>query len=199
MTGIPITRVDVGAEKADAIRRAVRAVDRMPKGGRLAQPDNADAFLAFLSDPEVYAPIYSLPRPLTLDAVTEFIADHARQRDRGEGLLFVTVEADGSISGYSDVQVWPDWAAGELGGGMRSDRQSRGEGAKGAAVSFGWMFETLGLQLICETAAPDNVRSARLLDGLGFARKGEVESRRSDGSTRRSLVWEMRRSDWPGL
>ena len=68
----------------------------------------------------------------------------------------------------------------------------------GAAESFGWMFEALGLGLICETAALDNVATQRLLDGLGFRRMGEVTSLRSDGTSRASLVWEMTRSEWEG-
>ena len=58
------------------------------------------------------------------------------------------------------------------------------------------MFGTLGLSLLCETAALDNVATQRLLDGLGFQRMGEVTSTRSDGTTRASLVWEMTRADW---
>ena len=58
------------------------------------------------------------------------------------------------------------------------------------------MFDVLGLELICSTAALDNVRTARMLDGLGFTRMGEVESTRPDGSVRRSLVWEMSRAEW---
>jgi RimJ/RimL family protein N-acetyltransferase len=58
------------------------------------------------------------------------------------------------------------------------------------------MFQALGLDLICSTASLDNVRTARLLDHLGFERMGEVESKRPDGSTRASLVWEVSREAW---
>ena len=58
------------------------------------------------------------------------------------------------------------------------------------------MFTHLGLDLICETAAPDNIRTAQLLDHLGFRRMGEIVSQRPDGTTRPSLVWEMRREEW---
>ncbi len=58
------------------------------------------------------------------------------------------------------------------------------------------MFETLGLDLICETASLDNHRTAHLLDGLGFQRLGEIESQRADGTTRPSLVWEISRAEW---
>jgi len=35
-----------------------------------------------------------------------------------------------------------------------------------------------------------------MLDGMGFARMGQVTSTRPDGTTRASLVWEMTRADW---
>lgn len=196
---IPLTRRPAGEARAAEIRAAVRTAEAMPSSGassRLARPEDAAALHAFFSDPAVHAPIYSLPRPLTEATVRAFIEEHLVLRERGEGLLFISLDEAGAIAGYSDVQIWPDWAAGELAGGLRPDRQSAGRGAAGAMASFDWMFDTLGLELICETAALDNVRTARLLDAMGFERKGEVESTRPDGTVRRSLVWELDRETW---
>jgi RimJ/RimL family protein N-acetyltransferase len=197
---IPITRIDMPSERTDAIRQAVRAAASLPVEGaglsRRATHDDAPALRAFLSDPGVHAPIYSLPVPLNEATVRTFIEEHGRQAEAGEGLLFVREDAAGEVVGYSDIQVWSQWGAGELGGALHPVLQSQGAGARGAAASFDWMFETLGLELICETAAPDNVRTARLLDGLGFERMGEVTSTRPDGTTRASLVWEISRQAW---
>jgi len=197
---LPITRRDMGDQRSEAIRQAVRSAGSLPVEGagrsRRATEDDARALLAFLSDPGVHAPIYSLPVPLNEASVQTFIEEHARQAAAGEGLLFVREDAAGAIVGYSDIQVWPHWGAGELGGALHPSLQSQGAGARGAAATFGWMFETLGLELICETAAPDNVRTARLLDALGFQRMSEVTSTRPDGTTRPSLVWEISRQAW---
>ncbi len=199
MADIPLTRDIVDAAQAHAIRANVRTVEAFPSGGRLAALDDVEDLLAFFSDPSLFAPIYSLPRPLNLETVRAFIQDHLRERERGEGLLVIRHDEAGCISAYSDFQIWPQWAAGELGGGMRADRQSRGEGGKGAAASFTWMFEALGLDLICATAALDNIRTAKMLDHLGFRRMGEIISERPDGTTRPSLVWEVTREEWPAL
>lgn len=199
MAGIPLTRTEVSQEREAAIRAAVRAQTGLPgveSGSRLAQLEDAPAVFRFLSDPAVFAPIYSLPRPLTEDTVRDWIAGHLAEREQGTGLLFIREDAAGEVTGYSDFQIWPQWAAGELGGALRADLQSKGQGAAGAKNSFTWMFEALGLDLICSTASLDNVRTARLLDHLGFERKGEIESKRPDGSTRASLVWEVTRSAW---
>ncbi len=196
---IPITRELVSSERSKLIRRAVQGTTAMPSatdGSRLAQPSDAEAFLEFLQDPAIHAPIYTLPRPLTLSSLEDFISDHLEQRERGEGLLFLNFDEAGCLTGYTDLIIWPGWAAGELGGAVHPDLQGQRRGVEGAKTGFNWMFEVLQLDLICETAAPDNIRSARLLDGLGFTRKGEVTSHRPDGGTRASLVWEISRKDW---
>jgi len=201
MAGIPITREMVSEVKAEAIRAAVRGAQSLPSGtstSRLAQPGDAAELLAFLSDPAIHAPIYSLPQPLNLETVTAWIEQHLKERDAGEGLLFLRMDGEQQIAGYSDLQIWPQWAAAELGGAIRPDMQNRGAGGAGAKTMFDWMFEKLGLELICETAALDNIRTAKLLDHLGFKRMGEIQSTRADGTTRPSLVWEVTRGDWFG-
>jgi len=131
-----------------------------------------------------------------VEAIREFIGDHIEQHERGEGLLFLNFDETGAIGGYIDIVIWPEWAAGELGGAVGKQRQGQRRGIEGARLGFDWLFDELGLELICETAALDNIRTAKLLDGLGFRRKGEIVSQRSDGSTRASLVWEVSRLEW---
>ena len=199
MSNIPITRTPVPQAKSAAIRAAVAAATSLPsdnESSQLATLADAALFHDFLSDPQIHAPIYTLPRPLTVESVRAFIADHQQQRERGCGLLFLNFDDQGRIGGYSDICIWPEWAAGELGGALHPDRQGERRGVEGARQSFAWMFDTLGLDLICETAALDNHRTAHLLDGLGFRRMGEIASQRADGTTRPSLVWEITRAEW---
>ena len=192
---LPLTRNAVSPGTAEAIRAAVRASTQMGES-RLARLEDAGGLFALLSDPLVHAPIYTLPRPLTEASVAAFIAMHFEERAAGEGLLFVREGEGGQVMGYSDVQVWPDWGAGELGGALHPSLHGKGAGGRGAAASFAWMFEALGLDLLCETAALDNVPTQRMLDGLGFRRMGETLSTRPDGTTRASLVWEMTLAEW---
>jgi RimJ/RimL family protein N-acetyltransferase len=199
MTSIPITRNPVPEEKAAAIRSAVTnstSITTENDSSRLAQVTDAAIFYEFLSDPQIHAPIYTLPNPLTIEAVRDFIADHQLQREQGSGLLLLNFDDQGRIGGYTDICIWPEWAAGELGGAVHPDRQGKRRGIEGARLSFDWMFDVLGLELICETASLDNHRTAHLLDGLGFRRMGEIVSRRDDGTTRPSLVWEVSRAEW---
>ena len=83
--------------------------------------------------------------------------------------------AAGEVAGYSRITVWPDRSAAELAGAMRADLQGRGQGGPGMAHSFGWIFETLGVRLMCLTAALDNIRVQKGIDGAGFVRVAVVQ------------------------
>ncbi len=117
-------------------------------------------------------------------------------RQAGECILAVNLDEAGGVAGYSRFTVWPERSSAELAGARRADLQNSGAGRQGVAQSIAWMFETLGVRLIGLTAALDNVRSAAAIDGAGFTRMGEVESVRPDGTTRRSIYWELTRDEW---
>ncbi|MCI4645664.1 MAG: GNAT family N-acetyltransferase [Hyphomonadaceae bacterium] len=196
---IPLTRNAVPEARAEAIRAAVRAISALPGDtapASPARPEDAPALLAFFSDPAVSAPIYSIPRPLTLENVAAYIRGHQAGQADGVSALLLRKDEAGEVIGYSEFHFWPQWAAGELGGALHPRLQSQGAGGRGALATFDWMFEALDLDLICETSALDNVRTAKLLERIGFQKKGELLSTRPDGTTRPSIVWELTREDW---
>ena len=198
MSAPPKTVLHAPDTEAEAIRRAVRTVDVSTLGpGRVrADLSHVTGLVALLSDPQVSDPIYDLPRPIGKDSVTRWVAEAQAQALAGEGLLILTLDAKGEVNGYSKITVWPERASGELAGAVRADAQNRGQGGPGAAHTFGWMFETLGVRLIGLTAALDNVRSAKLIEAAGFVPMGEREAKRPDGSVRISRYWELTRDEW---
>jgi RimJ/RimL family protein N-acetyltransferase len=198
MSAPPKTVLHASEAEAEAIRRAVRTVDVATLGPRRVRADlsHVAGLVSLLSDPRVSDPIYDLPRPIGEDSVTRWVAEAQAQALAGEGLLILTLDGKGEVSGYSKISVWPERASGELAGAMRADAQNRGQGGPGAAHTFGWMFETLGLRLIGLTAALDNVRSAKLIEAAGFVPMGEREAKRPDGSVRVSRYWELTRDQW---
>ncbi|MFN3214479.1 MAG: GNAT family N-acetyltransferase [Henriciella sp.] len=199
MGELPLTRNKTRPEHEAAIRDAVRSVDFVPgppSTARLASLSDAEALYEFLSDPEIHGPIYTLPRPLTVETVGGFIEQKFEERARGEGLLFVRFNDADEVIGYSDFEVWPEWGAGDLGGALRKDQQGQGAGLRGLISSFTWMFEALKLDLIFATGALDNVRTGHMMERVGMVHKGEVTSQRPDGTTRQSNVWEIERAAW---
>lgn len=198
MSAPPKTVLHASKAEAEAIRRAVRQADPKTLGpGRVtAEMRHAPGLVKLLADERVSGPIYDLPRPITEASVTRWVAEAQAQRLAGEGLLFLNLDEAGEIAGYSKITVWPERSSAELAGAMRADRQGQGQGGSGAAHTFGWIFETLGVRLMCLTAALDNIRSAKLIEAAGFVPMGERESTRPDGTTRRSLYWELTRDAW---
>lgn len=199
MSELPVTRMRVSAARQALIRDSVRQAEGIPFGtfpSRLAGLEDAQAFLTFLEDPAIHEPIYNLPKPLNIASVTAFIEHKLDARTAGDGLLFLRFDEAGEVVGYSEIDLWPEWGAGDLGGALRPDQQGKRAGVDGARQTFTWMFNTLHLDLIVATGALDNVRTARMLDGLGFARMGEMTNRRPDGTQRPSIIWEMKRDAW---
>lgn len=198
MSAPPKTVLHADEAEAEAIRQAVRSADPASLGpGRAhAEMKHVPGLVELLADPRVSAPIYDLPRPIGADSVTRWVAECQAQHLAGEGLLFVTLDEHGKVAGYSHIVVWPERASAELAGALRADLQSRGQGSAGMAHTFGWIFETLGVRLMCLTAALDNVRSIKGIDHAGFRRMGERDVVRPDGTTRKSVYWELTRDEW---
>jgi RimJ/RimL family protein N-acetyltransferase len=194
----PKTVIHASEEEADAIRDAVRNCDPRSLGmGRAhVEMKHVPGLVELLSDPAVSDPIYDLPRPINADSITRWVAEGQAQRLAGEGLLFVTLDEHGKVAGYSHIHVWPERSAAELAGAIRADMQNRGQGGVGMARTFGWIFETLGVRMMCLTAALDNVRSQKGIDAAGFRRMGERDAVRPDGTIRRSVYWEKTADEW---
>ena len=195
MSAPPKTVLTATPEEAAAIRAVVRAA----QGRTLAGPEHVDGLLKLFLDPEVSDPIYDLPRPFTRESVAAWVAESEALRQAGRCLLGVTLDEAGEVASYSRITVWPERASAELAGARRADLQNSGQGRAGVAHATAWMFEVLGVRLIGLTAALDNIRSARAIDGAGFVRMGERDGVRPDGTVRRSIYWEMTREAWREL
>jgi RimJ/RimL family protein N-acetyltransferase len=195
MSAPPITVLQASPEEDEAIRKAVRGAGAQ-FGLTIAGPEHVPGLLALLSDPKVSDPIYDLPRPFTQESVARWVADSEALRQKGECILSVSLDEAGQVAGYSRFTIWPDRSSAELAGARRADLQNTHGGKAGVARSIAFMFEHLGVRLIALTAALDNVRSAASIDAAGFKRMGEVESVRPDGTTRRSIYWELTREEW---
>lgn len=198
MSAPPKTLLEVTDAEAEAIREAVRHADVATLGPDRARAElkHVPGLVALLSDDRVSGPIYDLPRPITEDSITRWVTEAQALALAGEALLIVSLDDAGAVAGYSRITVWPEHSAAELAGAVRADRQNSGRGGAGMAHSFGWIFTTLGVRLMCLTAALDNVRVQKGIDAAGFRRMGERDAIRPDGTIRRSVYWEMTRDEW---
>jgi RimJ/RimL family protein N-acetyltransferase len=163
---------------------------------RVAQPEDAAALAGLLSHDSIGPRIYTLPDPINEQTMGEFILRHLDERERGEGILFVSFNGQGEATAYFDVQLWACWSVAKFGGAVKPERQGRGYGGVCGLSAMEWCFDTLGVARVCETTAHDNHRSIRLLTRLGMRRMGEVIAHRPDGRPRPSLYWELEGADW---
>ena len=198
MSAPPKTVIHASEEAAEALRERVRTVDLATLGPNRerAELKHVSGLVALLSDPRVSGPIYDLPRPIDEDSITRWVAENQAQALAGDALLIVTLDEAGEVSAYSRITVWPEHLSAELAGAVRADLQNSGRGGVGMAHTFGWIFETLGVELMCLTAALDNLRVQKGIDAAGFVRMGERDAVRPDGTVRKSVYWEMTRDQW---
>ncbi len=196
MTDLPLTRIAASEAKQSYIRSAVSITESLTEMAHVAKESDIVALTTLLSDPEISQPIYTLPAQINHDTVAAFIGQHLDERERGEGLLMISTDENGLATAYYDIQVWPEWASCKLGGAISSKHQNTGRGGSGALEVFAWLFEIIGVDLICETAALDNIRTARLLDRIGFTYIGEIDSKLPGGGLRPSRYWELKKTDW---
>lgn len=161
---------------------------------RLATIEDAPTILVLLSDERVSGDVYTLPRPFSLESINTWIKDHEAQARQGEGLLMIVEDEHGKIVTLTDFQFWPQYAACEFGGVIAAHLQSRHIGTKGIKELCDWVFAELSVQLLVMTASAENIRTHKLLGGLGFKPMGEMDSVRPDGTVRRSLYWELENS-----
>jgi len=198
MSTPPKTVLHASEAEANAIREAVRNADPTGLGPNrvLAEMKHVPGLVELLSDERVSGPIYDLPRPITTESVTRWVAERQAEHLAGEGLLVVNLDDQDRVSGYSHIAVWPERSSAEIAGALRADLQNQGQGGAGMRASFAWIFETLGVRLMCLTAALDNIRSQKGIDAAGFRRMGERDVEKPDGTIRHSVYWELTREEW---
>jgi ribosomal-protein-alanine N-acetyltransferase len=164
---------------------------------RYPQRDDAPRLLELASDPDVtrwfsWGPYTGVDQPLA------YIDRLEGQRERGEQLDLLVVHRDDGpigITGLSEfsmrdrrcmVGTWfgkPWWGTG-------ANRESK-------AVMAHLAFEVLGMNRLGSYSNPDNLRSTRALEGVGFVREGVLRAWHRHGDRYLDVnVFGMLRSDW---
>jgi ribosomal-protein-alanine N-acetyltransferase len=164
---------------------------------RYPRSDDAPRLLELASDPDVtrwfsWGPYTSIEQPLG------YIGRLEGQRERGEQLDLLVIHRDDGpigITGLSEfsmrdrrcmVGTWfgkPWWGTG-------ANRESK-------AVMAHLAFEVLGMNRLGSYSNPDNVRSTRALEGVGFTREGVLRAWHRHGERYLDVnVFGMLRSDW---
>lgn len=139
---------------------------------RYLVPDDAPALLELASDPEVTR--FFSWGPYTDEAEPrEFIERLERERETGERLELGIVDADDRPVGLTGLSEFsPRDRRATLGTWLGRDHWGSGANAESKALILSLAFRHLGLLRVSALASPDNVRSLRALERIGFGLEG---------------------------
>jgi ribosomal-protein-alanine N-acetyltransferase len=164
---------------------------------RYARPDDAPALFELGRDPEV-SRFFSWGPYTDASQASAFIDRMREQREAGERLEFVIVDGSDTpigITGLSEfsqrdrravIGTWLGRA--HWGSGANSD-------SKALVLALG--FRALELQRLSAYAHPENARSLRALERLGFAQEGTLVAwHLHDGERRDVRILRLLREDW---
>ena len=121
----------------------------------------------------------------------------------GRGGYFVVLdEPSGDLLGACDVRLIDreDPRIGELGYLLAPAARGRGVMTSALRLLITWSLgDPLRLQRVQAMTHPENDRSARVLERLGFEREGLLREYRAgrDGSREDRVIWSLLPVDWP--
>ncbi len=145
---------------------------------RLIPADEPD-LIALDSDPEVMRHVGSpagVKSPEeTVDRVKRRVLDSGRGDHAGLGFWRVEGRADGAFHGLGALIRMPDGDDVEVAYRLARSAWGRGIATEAAGALVGHALGTLALPRVVAVTYPDNVASQRVLDKLGFERRGLTE------------------------
>jgi RimJ/RimL family protein N-acetyltransferase len=149
-----------------------------------------DEFVALHRDPEVVRYVRPLDRA---QAQKRLQASGQEWEQRGHGLLAVLERDGGRLLGRVGLRYWPQFRETEAGWLLHRDAWGHGYATEAGRACVDWGFATLAVPYITAMIAPENTRSTRVAQRLGF------EPVREDvllGDP--VIVHVLQREDWAG-
>jgi RimJ/RimL family protein N-acetyltransferase len=139
---------------------------------RLWRADDREPFASLNADPRVMEFFPSVLSRFESDALAERIAAHIETH--GWGLWAVEVPGATSFAGYVGLAA-PSFTAPftpcvEIGWRLAREHWGRGYAIEGARAALAFGFAALKLKVIVSFTVPANVRSRRVMEGLGMMR-----------------------------
>jgi ribosomal-protein-alanine N-acetyltransferase len=155
---------------------------------RYAQQADAAALFELGRDPEV-SRYFSWQPYADRSEATAFIEQMQTQRDAGERLEFAIVDEHDTLIGITGLSEFSqrDRRA-VVGTWLGRTQWGTGANAESKALILTLAFTTLGLQRVSAYASPDNARSLRALEKLGFVSEGVLRAWHLHGGVRRDVT-----------
>jgi ribosomal-protein-alanine N-acetyltransferase len=164
---------------------------------RYARADDAPALFELGSDPEV-SRFFSWGPYTDPAQASDFIERMARERDSGERLEFVIADDDDRLLGITGLSEFSqrDRRA-VIGTWLGRPYWGSGANADSKALVLALGFRVLGLQRLSAYAHPENGRSLRALERLGFISEGTLVAWHLHHGERRDVrILRLLSEDW---
>src|SRR3954471_20239742 len=164
---------------------------------RYARADDAAALYELGRDPDV-SRFFSWGPYTDAAQASAFIARTAAQREAGERLEFVIVDEEDRLLGITGLSEFSDRdRRAVVGTWLGRDHWGSGANADSKALVLALAFRTLGLQRVSAYAHPENVRSLRALERLGFVAEGTLVAWHLHNDERRDVrILRLLSEDW---
>jgi ribosomal-protein-alanine N-acetyltransferase len=164
---------------------------------RYARPEDAAALFELGRDPEV-SRFFSWGPYVDPGEAAAFIERTAEQREAGARLELVIADHGDvpiGITGLSEFSTRDRRAV--VGTWLGREHWGTGANAESKALILALAFRTLGLQRVSAYAHPDNARSVRALERLGFVPEGVLVAWHLHAGERRDVAMlRLLREDW---
>jgi ribosomal-protein-alanine N-acetyltransferase len=166
---------------------------------RYAEPGDAPALFALASDPEVTR-WFSWGPYASEDEPRAYIERLEGERERGEKLDFVIEHRERGVVGVTGLSELSrrDRRA-MVGTWLGREHWGSGANAESKALILHLAFAVCGLERVGAYSNPDNARSTRALEKLGFRHEGVLRAWHRHGDTHHDVnVFGLLAADWPG-
>jgi len=166
---------------------------------RYAEPADAPALFALASDPEVTR-WFSWGPYASEDEPRAYIARLEGERERGERLDFAIEHREHGVVGVTGLSELSrrDRRA-MVGTWLGREHWGSGANAESKALILHLAFAVCALQRVGAYSNPDNARSTRALERLGFRHEGVLRAWHRHGDTHHDVnVFGLLAADWPG-
>ncbi len=127
--------------------------------------EDLDKFAALHRDPEVIRFVRGLDRAQARERLR---ANEQEWEARGHGMLAIRDRSSGWLLGRVGLRYWPQFEETEAGWLLRRDAWGHGYATEAAGACLNWGFAALPVPYITAMINPENTRSERVAQRLGF-------------------------------
>jgi RimJ/RimL family protein N-acetyltransferase len=165
---------------------------------RRFRPDDAAAFAAYRSDPEI-ARYQSWTAPVPVPEAVALVAEFGVGDPRSPGWFQYAVElrSAGALIGDVGVNLHNNLLQAEIGFTIATEHQGRGYATEAVRRVIDHLFADAGLRRVSAECDARNLRSALLLERLGFRSEGHrVANTWIKGEWTDDLLFGLLAEDW---